>query len=371
MDADRFDLLTQSLFTPSRRGFGRALAGLGLAGGLATLPGPVDVEGKKKGKGKKNNKNKNKKKKCRGSKAIKGKCCQGSARVCIGGCAFASIQDAILRAKTGATITLCPGLYREDIFFVGDVRLVGAGDGAGAGDTILQGTGDSSVVSNFAGRVTLEKLRITGGETDYGAGITNSGEMELIGCTVTGNRAHQAGGGIDNAVNVQFPLGAKLTLTDSVVSENTAGSIGASGRGGGIANDGTLRLRNSVVSGNTAIRQGDAQASRTRRAEPRGIIIEFPSAGGGIITHGGTLTLTNSEFSGNTADLGGGIDVSDGTVTFDAASRVTGNTAADEGGGIHYFGGTVTLNNAANVTGNTPDNCASANEGPPVPLCSG
>jgi hypothetical protein len=366
MDADQFDFLARSLTGPTRRRFSRALAGITLAGGLGAIAGPAEVDGKKKDKGKK------KKKKCKaGGKPIKGKCCQGSARVCIGGCAFASIQDALLRAKTGATISLCPGAYRENILFVDDVRLVGTGDGTGAGDTILQGTGEGAVVSNFAGRVTLENLRITGGETDYGAGITNSGEMELIGCTVTGNRAHQAGGGIDNAVNGQFPLGAKLTLTDCVVSENMAGSIGASGRGAGIANDGTLRLTNSVVSGNTAIRQATANASSKRRASPRDIIIGFPSNGGGIITHGGTLTLTNSEISGNTADLGGGIDVSNGTVTFDAASRVTENTAADEGGGIHYFGGTVTLNNAANVTGNTPDNCASANEGPPVPLCSG
>lgn len=337
MDSDRFDLIARSLIAPSRRGFSRVLAGLTLAGGLGVLAGPAEVEAKK-GKGKK----KNKKKKCKGGgKAFKGKCCQGSAHVCIGGCSFPTVQDAILRARSGATITLCPGTYRENILFVDDVRLVGAGAGAGAGDTILQGTGAATVVSNFVGRVTLENLRITGGGGDYGGGIVNSGDMELIGCTVTGNRANQAGGGIDNGVNTQFPLGAKLTLTDCVVSENTAGSIGASGRGGGIANDGTLRLTNSVVSGNTAIRQDGAQASRTRRAAPRDIIIGFPSNGGGIITHGGTLALTNSEISGNTADFGGG--------------------------GIYRRGGTVTLSSPQNVTNNTPNNCA----GDAVLQCNG
>jgi hypothetical protein len=365
MDADQFDFLARLLVTSSRRGISRAVAGITLAGGLGLFTSPAEMEGKKKGKGKK------KKKKCKGGgKPIKGKCCQGSARVCIGGCSFPTVQDAILRAKSGATITLCPGTYREDLFFGWDVRLVGTGDGAGTGDTILQGTGEGAVVSNFAGRVTLEHLRITGGVGDYGGGIVNSGAMELIGCTVTGNRANQAGGGIDNSVSTQFPLGAKLTLTDCVVSENTAGSIGASGRGAGITNDGTLRLTNSVVSGNTAIRQGTANASSKQRAAPRDIIIGFPSNGGGIITFGGTLTLTNSEISGNTADIGGGIDTTNCTVTLDAASRVTGNTAVDAdfgGGGIYRDGGTVTLSSSENVTGNTPDNCA----GDAVPLCNG
>jgi hypothetical protein len=364
MDVDR---LARSLSAPSRRAFSRALAGITLAGGLGAIAGPAEVDGKK-GKGKK----KNKKKKCKGGgKPFKGQCCQGSARVCIGGCSFPTVQDALLRAKSGATITLCPGTYRENILFVDDVRLVGAGDGAGADATILQGTGEVAVVSNFVGRVTLENLRITGGVGDYGGGIVNSGDMELIGCTVTGNRANQAGGGIDNSVNTQFPLGAKLRLTDCVVSENTAGFIGASGRGAGITNNGTLRLTNSVVSGNTAIRQaGGANASSERRATPRDIIIGFPSNGGGIITYGGTLTLTNSEISGNTADFGGGIDTTNCTVTLDAASRITGNTAVETdigGGGIYKTGGTVTLSNAQNVTGNTPDNCA----GDAVPQCNG
>jgi hypothetical protein len=68
VDADRFDLLARSLVTSSRRGLSRALAGLGIVGGLSPLLGMTDAEAKKKGK------NKKKKKKCKGKKKCGKKC---------------------------------------------------------------------------------------------------------------------------------------------------------------------------------------------------------------------------------------------------------------------------------------------------------
>ena len=188
-----------------------------------------------------------------------------------------------------------------------------------------------------------------------------------------GNKADFGGGGILNRFNTEYPDGGKLRLTDCVVRENTAGSISSHGGGGGIANGGTLRLVNSVVRGNTTVRQGDgSEASGARRRTARDVTIEFQSDGGGITNNpGSTLILMNSEMSGNTADLGGGIinfsSANDrGAVTLDAASRVTENTANEDGGSIFTFGGTVTLDSEANVTANTPNNCATANGGPPM-----
>jgi hypothetical protein len=68
MDADRFDRLVRSLTTRSRRGFSRALAGLGLAGGVGTLLRTADSEAKKR-----------KKKKCKGKKKCGKKCIAKSA----------------------------------------------------------------------------------------------------------------------------------------------------------------------------------------------------------------------------------------------------------------------------------------------------
>jgi hypothetical protein len=88
---------------------------------------------------------------------------------------------------------------------------------------------------------------------------------------------------------------------------------------------------------------------------------------GGGIYNAGSLSLTNSIITANTAGKGGGFYNIAGTVTLDADSRVTGNTASDDGGGIFNDNGTVSLVSSANVSGNTPNNCAGTN----VPMCSG
>jgi hypothetical protein len=241
--------------------------------------------------------------------------------VCQDGCFFSSVQAAINAAAQGETIRICPGLYPGDVTIGKNLTLIGAGDGLGAGNTILQGSGTAPVVA-FADNtppVTMRGLRITGGKSPYG-------------------------GGIYNAVNAA----ETVTLIDCTVSGNTA--TGASGGGGGgiFIDFGTLQLTGCTVSGN-----------------------QTDNLGGGIYVNGATLSLTNSTIAGNTAKYGGGICVfeSSGKVTLDAASRVTGNAAdptdPNNGGGILNATGTVTLSSADNVTGNTPDNCSGT-----VPLCS-
>lgn len=89
MDADRFDTLARALtMAPSRRGVGRALAGLTLAGALGPLLGLAGAEAKK-------NKKKRTCRNCGGScrTCRKGTCkakpdgivCAGGGKVCLGG----------------------------------------------------------------------------------------------------------------------------------------------------------------------------------------------------------------------------------------------------------------------------------------------
>jgi hypothetical protein len=356
--------LPGQLMTPlnaiSRRALHRQLAAA-LALGLPVAAHPTAGK-KRKGKNKQKQK-----KKCRkmGGTLLKGACCQGSPRACVARCVFPSVQAAILGAKDGATITVCPGTYREDIMFIRNVRLVGAGDGAGPGSTILHGTGKSSVVSNPSLDVTMERVRVTGGAADYGAGIENTGNLTLNTCTITGNHARIGAGGISNGVNSQFPNGGKLRLINCTVSDNMVGTEGEGGAGGGgIMNVlGAVTLTNTVVSDNVA-------APGTTSGGGGPVIVEFPSVGGGILNDRGTFTLIGSQVRGNIADYGGGIRNTKGTLTLDAASKVTGNTArsnTDRGGGISNQAGTVTLASTNNVTGNTPANCA----GDPVALCVG
>lgn len=219
--------------------------------------------------------------------------------VCSSGCAFTSVQAAIdFNAPQLQTIRVCPGTYTGDLTIVRNLTLIGAGDAADAtSNTILQGTGTDSVVSisNLAQSVTLQSLRITGGQGD-GGGINSEGALVTVAdCTITGNSATGQGGGVDNGSGT-------MTMSGCTVSGNSSGDVG-----GGIINGGQLTVTDCTISGNSA------------------------NQGGALFNFAGNATLTNS--------------------------NLTGNTATGQGGGIFEFGGAVTLNNST-VSNNTPDNCA-------------
>jgi hypothetical protein len=81
-----------------------------------------------------------------------------------------SIQAAIVAATSGDVITVAPGIYAEDIDFLGKaVTVVGAGL-----DSVVQGTGRGPVVTFSSGEGTdsvLDSLTITGGLADLGGGL--------------------------------------------------------------------------------------------------------------------------------------------------------------------------------------------------------
>jgi hypothetical protein len=174
-------------------------------------------------------------------------------------------------------------------------------------------------------KVVLRHLQITGGRgVGFGSGwegaaIQNLDDLTLIDCLVTGNKT-RFGGAIDND--------GVLTITDSVIRGNVGGALWnvfygrvtitrsvirgntSSWPGGGIWNeeDAFLTITDSVVRGN-----------RTTKA-------------GGGIWNGGTLRLRGTKVTSNTAGRrGGGIfnDRSTGIVRLDATSSVRRNTPDD------------------------------------------
>jgi len=127
-----------------------------------------------------------------------------------------------------------------------------------------------------------------------------------------------------------------LTLTNSIVSGNAASFYG-----GGIYNETAARMTigNSVVSGNSA------------------------PVGGGIANHDGTLSLSSSTVSGNSGNgmygsgggifnggLGGSVDVTTSTVSY--------NSASGQGGGIYIGSGTLSV-----VNSTVSNNSSSCNSG--------
>lgn len=310
MDTAQFDdIVRHWVGWGTRRRLLRLTAALPLAGALG---GRLDFDARAR------RKKKRKKRKCgkSGKGPVKGKCCTGSVQVdnvcqacmvCANGCPFTSIQAAITNAAEGATIAICPGAYAGNLYLDKDLRLIGAG----AASTTLQGTRTTSVVWVQASTVTLERLRITGGNLSQGGGVHNGGgTVELIDCTVT-----------DNALAPGYDGGAIFN-----------------------GNASTLTLRNSTVFGNSG-------------------------ANGGGVFNGGTMQVIASEIRANSAIYGGGIfNGGDALLTVDGASRITGNTVSTAGGGIYNdTDGEVSLVTTAIVIGNAPNNCA----GTAVPNCSG
>ncbi len=164
---------------------------------------------------------------------------------------------------------------------------------------------------NTGGDLTLNHLKVTGGQTD-------------------GN-----GGGV--LVN---PGGA-LTTNHSAITRNI---VEGDGDGGGIANLGTTRVKHSKVEWNTTSEQGGGIFS-TGLLEVVKSHIDNNTAetGGGIYQGGNTVTVKGGSISSNQAANGGGLYLAGGIGRL-TGTKVAKNTASGNGGGIRVGeGGQLTL----------------------------
>jgi len=232
-----------------------------------------------------------------------------------------ALREAIQAANTDSAVDACPAGSGADTIVVPagtyTLSVAGAGEDANAtgdlditADLTINGAGAATTVIDAA---DLDRV------IEIGLGVT----AEISGLTMQ-NGSAGAAGGIHN--------GGSLTISNSVVRDNTA----TPGHGGGIANAGggalSLTLNDSTVSGNTA----------------------NASAGGGIVNFpGNTTALNRSTVSGNSSNAGGGI-LNDGTLAL-TNSTVSGNTdSSAQGGGIWqaFAGGTLQIQSST-VSGNT------------------
>jgi predicted outer membrane repeat protein len=172
--------------------------------------------------------------------------------------------------------------------------------------------------------LTLENLTITNGYGEDGSGggglLAQGGTVVIKNSVVTGNSAGVLGGGGIEA------FADSMTITHTTVSNNVSGD-----GGGGILAGGALTIEDSAITGNVS-----------------------GFTGGGVFFFSGDLNVRNSTVSGNSALQGGGIS-SDwgGSVTLEA-SAVTGNEATSASGGGIFNGlhGTMTISSSM-VSGNT------------------
>ncbi|MDU9047970.1 MAG: choice-of-anchor Q domain-containing protein [Candidatus Electrothrix sp. Rat3] len=195
------------------------------------------------------------------------------------------------------------------------------------------------------GDLTLNDTIVTHGYTMLGGGIYNDGSIALTNSMVSDNIATSHGGGIYGYGNI--------TLTNSTIS----GNIATFSSGGIDSIFGSVTLISSTVSDNTAAEAGGISKQEGSVTLLNSTVSNNTAeAIGGIKNVDGNIILTNSTVSGNTATVHvGGIynfqSSSDATVTL-INSTVTNNTAEQNVGGIYNYDGTVTLTSSL-ISGNT------------------
>jgi len=181
-----------------------------------------------------------------------------------------------------------------------------------------------SVFQFFGSNAAVSGITVSGGKAATGAGILNgSGELVLVRVKVSGNEAAAETGGLAGGGGI-FSNGT-LTLRDSVVSENLAISSGGFenvAAGAGVETEGILFVERSTISGNRAeaLAEGEAKAE----AIGGGLAVAF-SSGATIIeesTISGNIVLA-ADATDFAAARGGGIG--------GAAVNVTGSTIAANG----------------------------------------
>ncbi len=180
-----------------------------------------------------------------------------------------------------------------------------------------------------SGVAVLTGVTVTGHTGTNSATVVNSGDLTLKESSVTDN----SNGEMASAGGIANGSGATMTIVDSVISGNEGPSDWGAG---GIFNAGTLDVRGSQIQGN---RSG--------------------STGGGIWNEG-TFALTDTVVDDNSAVFGGGIWTdSDATLagTTSIGAEGSGNQATVDGGGIFADGTagpvTIYLSGTAQVVGNT------------------
>jgi filamentous hemagglutinin family protein len=289
----------------------------------------------------------------------------------------ASDGDLVIFAESG-TVTLTSG----DIDW-GTNNLTLDGNGS-----TVDGNNTDRIFDITANTTTIQNITLQNGSTaGSGGGIqlaNNNSTLTLQNVTVSGNSAGTFGGGIffnddgtlivsnsniagnvavtGDGGGINFDQNGTLTIQDSIISGNTAGDGGIFDHGGGVyfRDNATAALTNVTIANNVA-NGGDGGGIRVNNngsLTVRNSTISGNSAGdngGGIYLHDdGVVSLTNSTISGNVAsDDGGGINFENRGNAVLHNSTLSGNLAGEEGGGIYFDGNGVANVSNSTISGNT------------------
>ena len=255
------------------------------------------------------------------------------------GCPACLLRDAIENAGNGDTIRIPPGTYTlkgGELIIKKNLTL----EGAGAATTIIQAAAIPGVASHRVMRIPLgREVSLSGVTIRHGLVDSNEPRHLLFPGTNSGMASVplEFGGGIH--------VHGTLRLTDSVVTGNQAGG------GGGIFNGGIMTVSNTRVERNTGTGSGGGIYNGGILEVLDTDLLNNQAGSGGGILNVGILTVSRSTIWGNTTKYGGGgIDNSSIGVSHLEHTTVNEN-ASNAGGGIRNVG-RLTLENST-VSGNT------------------
>jgi hypothetical protein len=183
---------------------------------------------------------------------------------------FDTIQKAIDAADAGMSVFVRPGLYRENIDFLGkSIRLVGTNPDQPEGSQfpIIEGVKPGAVVSFIRGErpdCTMTGFVITRGTGELAGAIVCDGSSPTIAnCLIVGNRSTHSNGA------TVYCRESRAAFVNCTIADNVPGRSGAA-----------LRLVSSSVTVNSSIlwNNGPVQILATGSSDPQ---VEFCNIAGG------------------------------------------------------------------------------------------
>jgi len=228
-----------------------------------------------------------------------------------------TIQEAIdeCRFNSEDVVRVSDGIHGGDINFNGkDITVYSVN---GASSTIIQGTGNGSVVTFNSGEghdSVLRGFTVTGGNATYGGGIYCDGSSPTLTANIVRKNKATYGGGIC------CYAGSHAIIGDNVIG-GEAGGNSATYFGGGVCcySNSNPEIRYNTITNNDA--------------EYGGGICCFNSSpniiGNGNSVYGGQI-------SSNVAEYGGGIScIEESAPNIKTSNDISNNTAYSSGGGIY------------------------------------
>jgi len=208
-------------------------------------------------------------------------------------------------------------------------------NGAGAGLTAVNGNQIGRVFQVFTRTSPLiSRLTIQNGNAMCGGGIANDGTVWISDTVITSNSATICGGGIDNA--------GTMKITGSIIADNMANGVNAIC--GGVLNRGYLEIANTTVVNNKAKTGGGICNSGIGDLQTLTIAGNTAEYGAGIFnTNTGQLSVHSSLIWKNVAWISGGGITTGGRLSLWNAT-VSDNVAQFTGGGVDNGGLTTIVN---------------------------